>query len=122
MELKEYVSLPENPTYNEYLDAVVEKIGLENLKPGLPVSLDELKDAYAKDIHLNNIPLRQWDHACGYYEIHSQPPRYYCMASLFQILLKETFSKSINLSVGGAVPILKQAARRLIERDQAQNT
>ena len=118
MELKEYISLPENPTHEEYLDAVVEKIGLDNLKPCLPVSLTELKDAYTKDIHLNNIPLRQWDRACGYRETYSQPPRYYPVTSPFQTLLKETFSKPINLSVAGAVSILKHAAKRLIEKDQ----
>lgn len=115
MELKEYVSLPENPTYDEYLDAVVEKIGLENLKPCLPVPLEELKDAYTNDIHFRNIPLRQWDRACGYRETISQPPRYYRVASPFQTLLETTFSKSI--SVGGAVAILKHAARRLVERN-----
>lgn len=117
MELKEYVSLPKNPTYDEYLDAVVEKIGLENLKPCLPVSLDELKEAYAKDIHFNNIPLRKWDVACGYREIPSYPPRYYPVPSQFQTLLETTFSQSI--SVAGAISILKHAARQLVERDQA---
>lgn len=117
MKLKEYVSLPKNPTYDEYLDAVVEKIGLENLKPCLPVSLDELKEAYAKDIHFNNIPLQKWDVACGYMEILSYPPRYYPVPSQFQTLLETTFSQSI--SVAGAISILKHAARQLVERDQA---
>ena len=46
--------------YEEY-EARAQKIGVRLLIPFMPTDKEELAQAFKKDIHLNNIPLKHWD-------------------------------------------------------------
>lgn len=52
--------------FNAFYEAVVEKLGVENVHALLPASDEELIEKFKKDEHLNNIPLASWDRAAGY--------------------------------------------------------
>lgn len=114
MELKPYLNLKEHPDYEEYLDAVIAKIGLEKLKPCLPVELAKVREALKTDRNLNNIPLDLWDHACGFYTTGSG--RCIPIHSLFRSLIEQNFHQSI--SCAGSVAILKHAAIWLADCDE----
>lgn len=116
MPLKEKLNLPKDVDRKTYLDAIVNTIGLEHLKPLLPEDISTIREKYKEDEHLNNIPLRKWDSACGYTETHSQPPNYIPNWNHpFQKLIYEHFKQTISL--GSAVSILKHAAKVLIETE-----
>lgn len=117
MELREKLNLPKDIDRDTYLNAVLDKLGLENLKPLLPADLDTIREKQKEDEHLNNIPLRKWDAACGYTETHTQPPQYLIDRNHpFQKLLYQNFKQT--LCVGSSVCILKYAAKKLTEEEE----
>lgn len=52
-------------SFEERYDFLIHKIGLKRLREWIPVSDKALKEAYAKDKNLNNIPLKMWDSWAG---------------------------------------------------------
>lgn len=51
--------------WHDYMGRVIEKLGIENIKPYIPFGLDYLKEKLKEDIHLNNTDMRYWDYATG---------------------------------------------------------
>ena len=54
-----------NASFEEKYDFLIEKIGLRILKSWIPIPDKSIKEAYAKDKNLNNIPLGLWDSWAG---------------------------------------------------------
>ena len=52
--------------WDEYMSCIIEKLGLENIKPYIPFDLDYLKEKLKTDIHLNNTKMYMWDRAAGF--------------------------------------------------------
>ena len=51
-----------------YRRAITRFGGLKAIKPLIPFSLEEIKEALAKgDEHLNTLDIRKWDSAAGFY-------------------------------------------------------
>ena len=80
---------------------ICRKIGLDRIKKFLPREMWELKLAYKKDEHFNNIPIKEWNIASHW---------------VVRILVDElgiTF-----LSLAEQVCIMKMAARMLINGEE----
>ena len=85
--------------WREYMLRVITKIGIGNIKPYLPCSLDDIREKLKKDVHLNNIPLKDWDFRAD------------CMHSLLWR------NKITYYSLSERVCLLKETARLLCEME-----
>ena len=95
-----------------YRRAITRLGGLKVIKPLIPFSLEEIKEALAKgDEHLNTLNISKWDSAAGFYIKGN-----YCaiMPSPIWNLYRQNHVTSASCSQG--VCLLKEAARWLAER------
>ena len=84
--------------WREYMLRIINKLGIENIKPYIPRSLDYIREKLKSDEHLNNIPIKEWDRA----------------ADCIHFLLQR--NKITYYSISERVCILKEAARILCEK------
>jgi hypothetical protein len=52
--------------WREYMARIIDKLGIDNIKPYIPCSINVIREKLAKDVHLNNIPLKKWDYAAEF--------------------------------------------------------
>ena len=99
-------------SFDEKYDFLIKEIGLQTLRSWIPVSDEELKEAYAKDEHLNSIQLKLWDRwvgaRVGLASVSWNP---YSLRTL----IKEKTGVT-TFSLAECVSLLKQTARRSIEQ------
>lgn len=88
-------------TFREYMGRVVNKIGIERIKPYIPYDMETLTKAHKRDVHFNNLSLKTWDRAAE------------CIHYVLQPNGITTYSLSER------VCILKETARLLCEREIA---
>lgn len=116
MNINQFIGVKSNEelTYEQKYDRLIEKLGgLENLKIFLPFSLKEIKEAYEKDKHLNNLPLSRWDAACGFFPyVESYTDDYKKVDSRFNVMLKH--HSITSYSRAQLVNLLKRVAVRSI--------
>lgn len=100
--------------HHDYYQMVVNFLGYDKVKNCVPFTLTEIKEAFPKDEHLNNLPMRKWDWASGFnvwttkYEEVVRPTN-----SPLRSVMK---AKGINCySNAEGVCILKECARMMIE-------
>ena len=104
----------EEISWHDYMSRVIEKLGIENIKPYIPFDLGYLKEKLKEDIHLNNTDIQYWDYASGCIPVinvktkvqtwhHTQ----YGIGGLFVTNGITCYSPS------DGVCVLKEAARRL---------
>ena len=105
-------------SHNDFYTKVVDALGYKDILKYLPFSLIEIKKAFKKDIHLNNLDLKKWDEMSGIgmvynHEWKSMSP-YHNHKGLYNIYKKY----GINCySQCDGVCILKQCARLALERE-----
>lgn len=106
------LNLTSEMSHDERYNAIIDFLGYENVKRCIPFDLTTLKDAYEKDIWLNNLSMKKWDIASGFY---CKGPNVEPMSSPLRSLIRD---KGVNCySNAGGVCILKQCARRWIEEE-----
>lgn len=98
--------------WREYMGRVINKLGIENIKPYIPYDIKVLKKHFDKgDVHFNNTNLDIWDKAGGFEQISMR--KYQRTPSGLANLLR---SNGINCwSPSDMVCILKETARILCE-------
>lgn len=95
-----------------YRRAITRFGGLKVIKPLIPFSLEEIKEALAKgDEHLNTLDISKWDSAAGFYIKGNDCA---IMPSPIWNLYRQNHVTSASCSQG--VCLLKEAARWLAER------
>lgn len=98
--------------WRDYMRRVICKLGLENIKPYIPFTINELKEKLKDDIHLNNTSLYDWDAAAGFRTINTSQtqtiiPLHCGLSNLF---VKNGIT---CFSLSDGVCVLKEAARML---------
>ena len=103
--------------WEEYINRVVNKIGLNELKRFLPYDISYIREAYNKDKNLNNTKINDWNRASGFWKSVGEGQNLVYID--LHCGLKEYLPKiGINVfSVSECVCILKEAARMLCESD-----
>lgn len=105
--------------WEEYMARVINKLGIENIKPYIPFDIKELLPYYQKgDVCFNRTNLCTWDNAGGFYKTHNK----YVGGFDFHLngygLGYFLITKGIRtFSPADTVCILKEAARILCERE-----
>lgn len=104
--------------YEEYMQRVIDKLGIENIAPYIPFSIPFLKEKFKKDYYFNNTNLISWERAAGFLTSHFKADVTYIgmgIGSLFLLNGINVFSCSDGVSV------LKSAARMLCEMEGNEN-
>lgn len=105
-------------SHNDFYTRVVDTLGYTDILKYIPFSLVEIKKAFKKDEHLNNLPLRKWDEMSGIgmvYDRVYKTHRPYCNhKGLYNVYKKHGID---CYSQANGVCILKQCARLAIERE-----
>ncbi len=96
--------------WHDYMRRVIDKLGLDDIKPYIPYEIDYLKEKLKEDVHLNNTTLQRWDEASGFCFHRGEP--YYTACGL-SILFRRNGITCFSPSDG--VCVLKEAARILCE-------
>ena len=127
MNINEKFGFNANTPFEEKYKTVVKYLGEEKVRSFLPVDdIDHLKRSYSNDKHLNNIPLKKWDAASGYYPATDKSGR-----QIYKQLGKNYYSKDnphnlaellmandiTSFSVSECVCILKECARMWAEEE-----
>ncbi len=102
--------------FEEYYKNVVTTLGLENIRPIIPFSKEELVEAYAinTSFNTNNTPIRKWDKAAGFYENPKSGIITVFGSGLIDLLRKEGVS---SYAPSQLVCILKEAAKMIVEEE-----
>ena len=99
--------------YKERQKFLIDYIGYEELKNVLPFTKAQIKNAIAKDIHLNNLPLGKWDNMGGFRFLRNGEVTR--LMTPFTLLLK---NKGLYCSSPAcAVSLLKEVARMVAEEE-----
>lgn len=107
--------------WHDYMRRVIDKLGIENIKPYIPFEIDYLKGKLKSDVHLNNTSMTSWNAASGFHaktnvtsKILEYHPIKYGIANLF-------IHNRINIfSPSECVCVLKETARILCESSDAE--
>ena len=69
MNIKEFAEkngvIKDNLTHEEYYTKIVDLLGYNDVLKYVPYSIIEIRKAFPKDNHLNNLPLKKWDDMSG---------------------------------------------------------
>lgn len=93
-------STGEEVEWRDYMGRIIGKLGIENIKPYIPYSIDHLKKFYKGDKCFNNTYLSVWDRSAEY---------------LKMFLIRNGIT---IMSLSERVCILKETARILCEREK----
>ena len=104
--------------WREYIRRVIDKLGIDNIKPYIPYDIEYLRERIKHDIHLNNTEMERWNVAAGFMSVIDKKagsqyykPIPYGVSYLF-------LSKGITtFSPADGVCVLKETARILCEVD-----
>jgi hypothetical protein len=99
-------------SWHDYMGRVIEKLGLENIKPYIPYSLSYLKEKVEEDKHLNNTNIHRWDAAAGYSTSPFRANIDYLGTGIASLFVRNGIT---CFSLSDGVCVLKEAARRLCE-------
>lgn len=100
-------------SHSEIYGRAIEYLGgLDEVAKFLPFPLDLIRQKYAEDPHLNNLPLRGWDYAAGFLTNGAR-----CDLIRTGICMLYARHKITSFSCSDGVCILKEAARRLVENE-----
>ena len=106
--------------WREYMVRVVNKLGINNIKPYIPYSMYILKKLFSEgDVHFNNTNLERWDEAGGFRQIYNcrtKTIEFLRMSSGLTCLLHRNGITCYSPSE--TVCILKEAARILCEEEK----
>lgn len=105
------------PTHKEKQTLIIEKLGgLEAIKPYIPFTFDEIKEALATDEHLNNLSMKKWDYASGFVSDGQ-----YCkmIGTGIVSLYRKHGINSFSLSDG--VSLLKNASILWVNKEEENN-
>lgn len=103
-----------NMDHHVYFQKVIGLMGYEKVKECVPYTLEEIKEAYPKDRHLNNLPIKKWAYASGFQVITTRyDENCYPINTSLRRLLKEIGINCYSNSEG--VCILKECARMMYE-------
>lgn len=106
--------------WREYMGRVVKQLGIENIKPYIPYSINTLKKYFNEgDVHFNNTNIERWDDAGGFKQIlnaRTKTIEYLKISSGLTNLLHRNGITCYSPS--DTVCILKEAARILCEEER----
>ncbi len=107
-----------NETYERYYKNVVNRLGLENIRPIIPFTKEELVEAYAinTSFNTNNTPIRKWNAAAGFSENPKSGIITIFGSKLIMMLKNEGVT---SFSPSQLVCILKEAAKMIVEEESA---
>lgn len=86
--------------------------GLDAVWKYVPYSLEKIRKAIVKDPHLNNLPMTNWDRASGFYCRGGNCK--FIGGGIWELYRKAGINSASNAT---GVCILKEAARRMVERE-----
>ncbi|WP_314021393.1 hypothetical protein [Mogibacterium diversum] len=101
-----------NASFEEKYDFLIDKIGLRILRSWIPISDESIKETYAKDKNLNNIPLEDWDRWTG---ASATPTDVSWKPYNLRTLIAEKTGVT-TFSLAECVCLLKQTATRSIKQ------
>lgn len=100
--------------WRNYMRRVIDKLGLENIKPYIPYDINYLKEKLKANVNLNNTSLNEWDNAAGFMPTINTATRsmnfLYHRNGLSGLLVSNGIT---SFSPSDGVCILKEAARML---------
>ncbi len=113
----------EKLTHSEIYGRAIEFLGgLDEVARFIPFPVETIREKLKSDPHLNNTPMSAWDKASGFLcgvfgNAHTQ--RYDCRCvggGIWELYRKHGITAASN---SDGVCVLKEAARRLVEREEA---
>lgn len=99
-------------SFEEKYDFLIDGLGFKMLRTWIPVSDESIKEAYAKDKNLNNIPLEDWDRWAG---AKASPTNVSWKPYSLRTLVAERTGVT-TFSLAECVCLLKQTAIRSIKQ------
>lgn len=110
------VKTGEKLDHSEIYGRAIELLGgLDTVAEYIPFSLDRLQEAYRTDKHFNNLYLGDWDRAAGF---RTNPFNGKCLFMRDGIWNLYRRHGITSASCADGVCVLKEAARRLVERKE----
>lgn len=108
----------EKVSYEEKYDRMIDLLGYDRVKLCLPFSDEELIEAYKKDKHFNNLPMKNWDLMSGFI---CEQGKVTPFKSLLTSLYRD--HNITHYSNAEGVCLLKHCARRrLVEEYNKENS
>ena len=95
-------------SWREYMQRIINKLGIENIKRYVPYDADVLKEKLKSDIHLNNTRLKAWEESSGFWYRNGE--QYHVLTGLSCFLRA---NKITCFSSSECVCLLKETARLL---------
>lgn len=99
-------------SHDEKWSRVVNALGYDAVKACIPFDYNEISEAIKDDKHLNNLDLRRWDSAGGFYFPSPGSKPQQISSALTKLLRKAGVT---NFSPSDSVCILKCAARMWVQ-------
>lgn len=100
--------------HHGYYQMVVNFLDYDKVRECVPFTLEEIKEAFPKDEHLNNLPMRKWDWASGFNVWTSKWEQF--VQPTYSPLRGIMRAKGINCySCAEGVCILKECARLMVK-------
>ena len=104
----------------DYMHRIIDKLGLENIKPYIPYELWYLREKLKADVNLNNTELIMWDGAAGFVPVLNRTTRIEEYKRLSHGLAYLFVCNGITcFSPSEGVCVLKEAARMLCMEDMS---
>lgn len=112
------VKTGEKLTHSEIYGRAIELLGgLEVVAKFIPFPLEKLRKAYKSDKHFNNTPMKEWDYAAGFITRRGNCDPH--GGGLWHLYRQHHINSA---SCSNGVCVLKEAARRLVERAELGRT
>ena len=100
--------------WHDYMRRVIDKLGLENIKPYIPYDIEYLREKLKADANLNNTSLSMWDAAAGFAPAFNSRTRTmdysYHRSGLSSLFVSNGIT---SFAPSDGVCVLKEAARML---------
>ena len=101
----------EEVPWHEYMQRIIEKLGIENIKPYIPYDMETIKEKLKSDTNLNNTRLQAWDEASGFWHRKGEPT--FAATGLSTLFRR---NKITCFSPSECVCVLKETARLLCNK------
>lgn len=103
-------------SWHDYMGRVIDKLGVANIKPYIPFSIEHIKEAIKEDVNLNNTKLVSWMGAAGFRSFINKKTQAETIVPLHCGLSTLFVNNGITcFSPSDGVSVLKEAARRLCD-------
>lgn len=121
MNFNEALNIPEELEFQEggyrkKYQMIIKALGYENVKQCIPFSLERLKKAYKEDEHFNNLSIRKWDSAAGFYTGREGRVCMLIRSRLTRLYWEKCKVDTFSCSTGTC--ILKECARMWVEESE----